>query len=318
MEKLTSEEMRSFTGQTGIDFAADQTVFYHYADSIKIEDVGTRNKDGVLLTPDGYLRFTFETLIAADDEIFAVDVGLYDSAGQVEVTDQTSTGPVTRYLDHPWNQLAMVHLAQQTLGSPHYHIKMDDLSVYNHTLSRESLIGDLNIAGIHIHEAVLDLFPATGTSSRGIRGSIGMRAETGGIWFENPGQQMRAAFEGIMVGAAFTGPPLPEAASSTSQVDPGTWGFDTGMFQVGIPCAFHDDPDLVDTTLATHPFSIDFAGDDTRPGDFQTYILVNAPVKGSIRISSISSDNFDMGPVAIDGMRLYKHEIEFPGRGIGN
>jgi hypothetical protein len=47
-------------------------------------------------------------------------------------------------------------------------------------------------------------------------------------------------------------------------------------------------------------------------------VAINAPIKGSIRIENISSSNFDMGPVAIDGIRLYKNVVEFPGRGIGN
>jgi hypothetical protein len=41
-------------------------------------------------------------------------------------------------------------------------------------------------------------------------------------------------------------------------------------------------------------------------------------MEGSLRIESVSSKGFDLGPIAIDGLRLYKNRIEFPGRGIGH
>ncbi|MFW6080878.1 MAG: hypothetical protein ACOC7W_03115 [Desulfosalsimonas sp.] len=310
LEEMTAREMNKVSGQAGISLATDEATFYLYADSIKFQDKNTLDKDGNELSPDGYVRFGYKALLVAED-FFEIDIGEFNQEDDLEFTDQTSDGEVTRTFEHPLNHTAMVFLDQSAGDEPFFNLKIQDISVYNHDSEAETAIGNLDAAGISLHESRFNIYPPT-DGGCGIRGIIGARAEIGLLEYTNPDKtadsQISAA--GAMLGAGFSGAPE----------DPDAWEFDDGMFELGIPYYYHDDPEEEDTELDSYPFTLDITGvdDDSRSGDFQTFIAVRAPVRGSVRVKNISSDNFDTGPIAIDGIRLYKNNIEFPGRGIGN
>ncbi len=315
LEKLSNNEMQEVTGQAGISAAVDEGVMLVQTPTVTIWDAGTRDRFGNPLAVDGHISFRTKALLGIN-EAFALDIGMPYKGETVTVTDETSPeDSTTRTFSHPLSDMAMVAFAQQS-NEPFYTFQTQDIAVYNHGLGGMSQIGDLNLTGLNVFESRASLFPPA--AGCGIRGVAGMRGKVGVIELENPDQGLNASFSGIMIGAAFTGDSLPEGPSASSQLDPSTWGFDEGMFELGIPYYYHDDPNQADEQLHAHPFSLDIGGDPDRPGDFQAYIALNAPVRGSIRIQNLSSDNFDMGPVAIDGIRLYKNVVEFPGRGIGN
>ena len=326
LKELSKEEMRGLTGQAGITLAADNAVFFYYSDSVKFQDVGTVDMNGTTLSPDGYVTFDVSALLTVDD-LFDLGVGVFNQSEQLSFTDQTSAGEVTRYFDHPLNNTTMIALAHQA-DEPRLDLSIQNISVYNHNLDdpetevhdpqAESLLGDVDVTNARILESRANLFPPATEDASGIRGVGGARMQIESVTYANPNQTAEFSISDIMIGAGFTGDPLPEGPSTTNDIDTTTWAFDTGVFEIGIPYYFHDDPAQEDTTLASYPASLDFATDDTRPDDARPYMAFNAPVRGSIRIKNISSGNFDMGPIAIDGIRLYKNFIEFPGRGIGN
>lgn len=315
LEKLSNNEMQKVTGQAGISAAVDEGVLFVQTPTITIWDVGTRDRFGNPLAVDGHISYRTKALLGIN-EAFSLDIGMPYGGETITVTDVISPeDSTTRTFSHPLSDMAMVAFTQQS-DEPFYTFQTQDIAVYNHGLGEMSQIGGLNLSGLNVFDSRIGLFPPA--DGCGIRGVAGMRGQVGLLELENPDQGLNASLSGIMIGAAFTGDTLPEGPSASSQLDPGTWGFDAGMFELGIPYYYHDDPNQEDTHLHTHPFSVDIGGDPDRPGDFQAYIALNAPVRGSIRIRNISSDNFDMGAVAIDGIRLYKNVVEFPGRGIGN
>mgnify|MGYP006284974347 CR=1 FL=1 len=323
IEKLSDAEMHEVTAQAGISVRTGNVSVFLNQQGRQLTDINTYDRFGTALSPNGYVTFDLHSMMILNDTIH-MDVGVFNESDALTFTDTYtdetgSSQTVERSFAHPLNNLAMVSLYQEAAGDPEYLIQMDNIAVYNHDLVQESMIGDLNISDILTAESALNLFPpASDNGVSGIRGVGGTRIQVDTLKLENPDQHMTASVSGIMMGAAFTGDPLPESESSSSQLDPSTWAFDEGLFQVGIPYYFNDDPEQEDTELNSHPFEFDIVTDDTRSGDFQSYMRLNAPMRGSIRIQNISSDNFDMGAIAIDGIRLYKNVVEFPGRGIGH
>lgn len=316
LEALSNEEMRSVTGQAGISAAVDEGVMVIQSPVYIFQDVGTKDRFGNSFAVDGHLSYKTKALLEIK-ESFGLDIGMAYGGQTITVTDQTGSGDVSRTFDHPLSDMAMIALAQQS-NDPFYTLSVEDISVYNHSLGTDSLIGDLNIAGLDVLESRASFFPTAGAYDCGIRAVAGVRTQIPLLELENPDQAVKATFSDVIIGAAFTGDPLPETGSSTNEIDTSTWAFDAGMFELGIPHYYHDDPTQEDTQIHTYPFTLDVTGDSERTGDFKKFIVMNAPMKGSIRVKNISSDNFDMGPIAIDGIRLYKNTIEFPGRGIGN
>lgn len=287
MEKLDNEEMKGLTGQAGISAASSNVVLEYFNEEIKFEDTHTLDKDGNPLTPNGYVKFGMHALMVSDD-LITFDVGVF-------------------------NDLAMVSMTHESLNDPVNFFHLENVSVRNHNTQPPSntVLGDIQISNIQIFKSRLNLFPPGGSGNTcGIQGAGGVRMNMENLVFNNPNDNMSVSVSGAMFGAAFTGSPE----------NPEDWAFDDGLFCVGSPYYFQDYSGQQE--LGPQPFTFDITHDGSRPGDFQAYMALNLPVQGSIRIQNIASEapdaNFDMGPIAIDGIRLYKNEVEFPGRGIGN
>jgi|GEM_PF-3974389 len=310
IEELSNEEMKGLTAQAGITFAPGNAVLEYWSDAVKIQDVNTRDKTGTLLIQDGYVRFDLYALMVADD-LFDLDIGVFNETDTLEFIDETPYGDVIRTFEHPLNNTAMVFLSH-TANEPQFYLNLNDIAVYNHDTGQESLIGDLNASRINLYESRLNIYPPAGNGACGLRAIAGMRTGIDSLIFSNPDQVENVFFSNVMLGSGFSGAPSA----------PENWAYDEGMFELGIPYYYHDDPTQEDTQLDSHPFSLDITTDTNRAGDFQSYMAINAPMRGSIRIKNITSatsgTSFDMGPIAIDGIRLYKNVVEFPGRGIGN
>ncbi|MCF8026609.1 MAG: hypothetical protein K9K82_14125 [Desulfobacteraceae bacterium] len=309
MEKLSDDQMQDLTGQAGISLAANNAVFEFWSDSFTFQDVNTLDMDSNTLSPDGYVRFDLYGVMVADD-MLDFDVGGFYKEEQLQFTDQISgQDDVTRTFEHPLNKTAMVFLSH-TANNPEFAYSASSISVYNHdtNIQGETVLGDLDVSGIKLHESRFNIYPPAEDGTSGIRAIAGARAEIGSVVYKNPQQFENIFLSGVMAGSGFSGDPA----------DPGAWAFAEGMFELGIPYYYHDDPDQQDTEIHSHPFTLDFGTDTERPGNFDSYMAVSAPMRGAIRVKSVSSDDFDMGPIAIDGMRLYKNYVEFPGRGIGN
>ena len=321
LEKLSNTEMKSVTAQAGISIASDDVSFFVNWQAKTFRDKGTRNRFGDLLSPDGYVKFDLSSLmILNSNTIF--DIGVFNESEMLTYNDQVREDTIERDFPHPLNSMAMVSISRKSRGFPEALFNLNNITVYDHGYGDERTLGDVNFTDIYFFFFFFRLFPPTGDAGCGIRGLGGTRLQISSLAYENPDQETGISMSNVMLGAAFTGDSLPETATSTNELDTSTWAFDEGRFQLGIPYYYHDDPETQDTELHTHPFSLDAATDENRPGDFQSYIAINAPVRGAIRIENISSNisgtSFDMGPIAIDGIRLYKNVVEFPGRGIGN
>ncbi|MCF8026650.1 MAG: hypothetical protein K9K82_14330 [Desulfobacteraceae bacterium] len=309
MEKLSKEQMRDLTGQAGISLAASDAVFEFWSDSFKIQDVNTLDMDGGTLSPDGYVRFDLHGIMVADD-MFEFDVGLFYEEEPLEFNDDISgQDDVIRTFEHPLNNTAMMFLSHSA-NNPEFEYTLSNISVYNHdtNIQGETVLGDLDVSGANLYESKINIYPPAEDGTSGIRAVAGGRAEIDAVVYKNPEQFENIFISGAMAGSGFSGDPS----------DPSAWAFEDGIFELGIPYYYHDDPDQQDTEIHSHPFTLDITTDENRSGDFASYMAINAPMRGSIRIKSVSSDDFDMGPIAIDGMRLYKNYVEFPGRGIGN
>jgi len=110
-------------------------------------------------------------------------------------------------------------------------------------------------------------------------------------------------------GGAFhvSGLHLAETASGDPS-DPSTWTF-AGPFRVGDLYGGVIDTDADPSNQAhPNPATFDVATNDD---DGLTYMLVNLPLKGSIRMEAVSLNGVDFGPVAIDGIRAHVLAIKF-------
>lgn len=287
MEKMDSQEMKGVTGQAGISVATDNAVLEYFNEEIKFEDTNTLDKDGNKLTPNGYVKFGMHALLVSDDAM-TIDVGGF-------------------------RDLAMVSITHESLNDPLNFFNLENVSVRNQNTQPPSntVLGDVQISNIQIFKSRLNLFPPGGSGNTcGIQGAAGARMNIESLVFNNPDNNMSVSVSGAMFGAAFTGDPE----------NPGDWAFEDGLFSVGSPYYFHGYAGQQE--LGPQPFTFDITHDSSRSGDFQAYMALNLPIQGSIRIQNIAAEtpdsSFDMGPIAIDGIRLYKNEVEFPGRGIGN
>lgn len=312
LEALSNKEMQAVTGQAGISAAIDEGVMVISSPVVTIRDINTKDRFGDDFTVNGHISFRTSAFLAIK-EAFEFDIGMPYRDADLTFTDQTADGEVTRTFSHPLENLAMIALSQRS-NNPTYFISKEDIAVYNHALGEMSQIGDLSMYGINALESRANFFPY----GSGLRTVAGLKAQVDGLVLENPDHQEIASVSGVMIGAAFNGATLPEEPSSTNELDTSTWSFAEGLFELGIPYYYHDNPNQEDTGISSYPFTLDITGDDTRSGNYQVYMAINAPVRGSIRVKNIASNNFEMGSIAIDGIRLYKNYIEFPGRGIGN
>gem|GEM_PF-1032764 len=87
--------------------------------------------------------------------------------------------------------------------------------------------------------------------------------------------------------------------------DPSTWTF-TGPFRVGDLYGGTIDTDNDPSNQAhANPATFDVATVDDK-----TYVLVNLPLKGSIRMEGVSMNGMDFGPVAIDGIKAHVLSIK--------
>lgn len=322
LEKLTNTELASVTAQSGISAFADDVVLLMDSADITFQDIGTldSNGDPVLdpsLNPrDGYLTFNVNAMVVFNDAV-SFDVGVFQQEEQLSFTDNTASGDVTRLFDHPLNNFAMLDFTHE--GYEHYFVfEFNDIRVYNHEIDDETLLGDLVFTDLQIFESRFNAFPPPGDDACGIMLNGGIRGEFGHVEFTGSDGVSDLTVSGVMLGSSFSGDPLPDEPNMVNEINTDSWTFDEGLFQVGIPYYFKDIPGQDDTEIYSFPFAFNITTEDGRSGDFQSYIALDLPLQGSLRIKNIHSHGTDFGPIAIDGIRLYKNVIEFPGRGIGH
>lgn len=318
IEKLSEAEMRSVTAQAGITWRTKDATFFASRESRTYRDIETRDRFGELLTPSGYAKYDLNAILLLNSTV-NLDTGIFHESESLTFTDHIGEITEERTFDHPLNNLAMVFISRKSAeDNPEALLNLDNISVYHHVREAEMLLGDVRVVDFTSFESRLRIYPPEGDNASGIRAVGGTRFQIDSVIYENPDQFENIVVTGFMAGSSFGGGDLTEGPSDTNQIDTSTWSFEDGLFELGMPYYYHDNPEQQDTELDSHPFTLDFATNEERAGDYQSYMAINAPVRGSVRIKNISSDDFDMGPIAIDGVRLYRNYIEFPGRGIGN
>ena len=100
------------------------------------------------------------------------------------------------------------------------------------------------------------------------------------------------------------------AQATGAPEDPASWAF-TGMYQVGDLGGADIDVDNDPTNPAVpNPATVD-VGTDTGTGE--TSMLLNLPMKGSIRAKEVNFGGNSFGPVAIDGITVHRLNLTFHG-----
>lgn len=315
LEKMTPEELRQVTAQSGIMARADDVVTFLDITSVTLQDTDTWDSSGTPFSKPGYLTFDIKAL-ARFDGTLDFDMGGCFSDQQVQFYDQTSSGEILRIFDHPLSDMAMVFFDREN-DQGRVDLQFNNIKVFNHDLDAETLIGNVVYEGITVHSSSMKVFAPPGEGSSGICALLETQGEIDRFQFSSPDESSTFTVEGIMFGGSFTGTSLPEEPNTVDVIDTDSWEFDSTGFQFGMPVFYEDSPVEEDTVIQSCPVTFDIATDMTREGDCKSFISFNAPMEGSIRIKNISADGADFGPVAIDGIRLYKHMVEFPGRGIG-
>ncbi len=313
LEELSDRQLSRVTAQSGLTLGADQGVFYLDAIGLGFRDAGTLDPWGTPLGVDGYLCGDLGGIFLMDTE-FIMDIGNFLEQDSILVQDDAGGGtPVLRSLDHPLNDTPMLFLSQ-TGGSIHGTFRVTDISTWDHGAGAEGVLGDLSLSGLSVSSARIAFFaPTGGAGIRVLTGAV-VTAET--IRFSTLAQENDLLVSGVMLGNSFSGTPLPDDNLGNAPIDTSSWALESGSFNLGLPYSYNDIPGVPDPDLTALPLSVDVAGD--RLIGQATCLVINAPMEGSLRIESVSSKGFDLGPIAIDGLRLYKNLIEFPGRGIGH
>jgi hypothetical protein len=301
LEEMTNREMQEVTAQGGITLAVDDLVVFHDSSSLTFQDIGTMDSQGILLDQDGYITGS-PTSLLIENRTFTLNVGSLNEDGNL-------------IFDGSIQELGGVVLTQ-TGGEQITTFEFNDVKVWNHNLNQESHLGDFSISNQKVLASQFKFFSPTDETC-GIRMLAETQTTIDTINFSCQDQSNDLVISGIMTGGTFTGVPLPDDNLGTEPIDTTSWAFGEDMFQLGIPHYENDPVGSENHENTTLPFSLD-ATDTPRDGITTPYLLINAPMQGSVRISNISSKGFDFGPIAIDGIRLYKSIIEFPGRGIGH
>ncbi len=301
LEEMTNREMQEITAQGGITLAVDDLVVFHESSSLMFQDIATMDSQGILLDHNGYITGS-TTALFIDNRTFTFDMGSIHNDGNLVFED--SVPEIGTFI------------VSQTGGEQTNLFEFNDIKVWNHDLNQETPLGDFLISNQQVLESRIKFFTPMDDSC-GIRMLAETKTSIDSMGFSCNGQSNDLAITGIMTGGNFTGTPLPDDNLGSGPIDTASWAFGEGMFQLGIP---HYEGDPLGTNShenTTLPFSMDIV--DTARGEITTpYVQINIPMQGSKRISNISSQGFDYGPIAVDGIRLYKNTIEFPGRGIGN
>ncbi len=314
LEELSNSQLSRITARSGLNLEAAHGVLYLSAVGVGFKDVGTLDPWGSPLGVDGYIYGDLRGIFTLDTE-FTMDIGNFLEPDPILVQDDALEGlQVLRSLDHPLNNIPMLFLSQ-TGGGIHGSFQVTDLRSWDHGSGSEAVLGDLSFSGLSLSDTSLALF-ATPVGGAGIRflASAVVTAET--IRFSTLSQENDLLVSGLMLGNSFSGTPLPDDNLGNAPIDTASWALDSGGFNLGIPYYYNDIPGAPDLALTALPLSVDVAGD--REVGPATCLVINAPMEGALRIENVSAKGFDLGPIAIDGLMLYKNLIEFPGRGIGH
>ncbi|MCP4118399.1 MAG: hypothetical protein GY737_23990 [Desulfobacteraceae bacterium] len=191
---------------------------------------------------------------------------------------------------------------------------------------------------VHLPGSVVTLFPGQGSS---INLEMRVRLSLDEFSMSGSGSSSSPDFvvSGVHIGEAF-GAELPDHLEDTglpggSTINTSAWGSDivnlmhSGYFLLGnlnqiefsdtiddIQLCKHlgrtndeSDDNLDPVGLIANPLSLNFTTEDSR-----SYASISTGVHGSLRIESVKGwDGNDMGPIAVDGIRVKHCVIEFPG-----
>ena len=316
LEELSNVELSRITAQSGLTLGANQGLFYLEAIGLGFRDVGTLDPWGASLGIDGYLSGDFSGIFLMDTE-FNLDIGNFLEQDAILVQDDTGeVTPVPRSLDHPLNTTPMLFVSQ-TEGDIHGDFRVTELRVWDHGAGAEGVLGDLAVSGLSLSGARLALFAPLGGGA-GIRLLAGFNVTVDTIRCSTLAHGNDFLVSGLMLGSSFSGPPLPEDNLGSVPIDTGAWALEGPGFNLGVPFYYNDIPGVPDLSLSALPLSVDVAGARPVVSAPAACLVINAPMEGSLRIKRVSSKGFDLGPIAIDGLRLYRNRIELPGRGIGH
>lgn len=133
----------------------------------------------------------------------------------------------------------------------------------------------------------------------GIDFELGFRTRVEEIRFNYGSSGEKLSVSGLALSGGFNGNP---------EDDPSTWK-PVGEFKVGDAMNLTPNPASIDIGVRE---STDGTTDDPDP-----FVKMNLSASGSIRADKIQFGSADFGQMAIDGIKIHKMTVEFPGRGLG-
>jgi hypothetical protein len=308
LERMNSSEMKMITAQGGISIAVDGLLVTSETIGLSFMGLDTMDASGNSID-DGYIIGNTRSLFIADTG-FTLDIGSIHGPGDL-VFDGSSP-------DIPGINVTQIY------GETSLDFEYNDIHVWNYqqAVQGETHLGSLSVDNYTTSHTKLKLFTPMDDIC-GFRGLAEARSSMDTFSFSAQEGNDDLVVTGVMKGFAFTGDPLPDDNLGTEPINTASWEFDGDGFRIGIP-HYTDDPTGTESyENETLPFSIDISGGPryvyTTGATITTpHMVIDAPMVGSIRIKSVASMGFDFGPVAMDGIKLYKNIIEFPGRGIGH
>lgn len=277
LEALTSHQLKQTIAQAGIDIAMEDVVIEIQSDGLTLSN------------PD--------------------DNSQYLTFGDVHYLSSLDTGMSDVNLDGDINHLSMdvVNVSGQVMlfaESPDMALATD-MVVASIDFSG-TVIGSLNVENMVVSAFHAYLGPHAGKN--GVDMELGCRLDVA-AWSFGYNTTDALALTGIHAAESFSG----------TLEDPATWAA-AGEFQVGDLAG--NNPATMDITADTVAgwTMTDGAGTTysvSNPRYNSGYVVLNVPMKGSLRVENMDFGEKDLGLLAIDGMDVQKLVIEIPGRGLG-
>lgn len=281
---LDDAELADVRGQSGIAIAIDRLKIYYFDDGLAISDT----VDGVDYTNNNRLGF-YDIMISIN-----------------RLT--TNFGFTLRVYQNQWyyTMVALEALRYEGLDMPAIDMNMDvyvlDFAFYDAATATTSELGGLYVAGFSPSEFALYAAPlgsiqnsAAGIARTGLGFQLETRLEIDEFRWEYNDNADELRFGGMQMTGWFD-------PSGNDYTDPNTWTAD-GRFVIGRM----DPRDEESGSFVAAPATFHVVEDTSDPFD-RSFLRIQLPMEGSIRIAETDFGAKTFGPAVIDG--IYVHHLQ--------
>jgi hypothetical protein len=300
LEKLTPNQLKCITAQSGSDIALNNVSTITHEDAYTFANPDYRDTQFI----------SFEDFMATS----SIDTGKSDVNGDGFINHLTID------IGQKQNEVMLI------MESPDLYFNTD-VTVSNINFCGTS-IGSLNATKVLLSS--IHCFLGAHANS-GIDFEWGFQLSVDNLSYKYNSTDS-LSFSNITFANSFTGTD-PSDLTTWLQLDGSNLQFTVGCIDDGTPATIDITPETQKTWNFTDSTGTAYSYDNTRyipavpdpdnPGSnleeekFLSYIVLNLPMKGSIRATEINFGGQNFGPLAIDGINAQKLYIEIPGRGLG-